>query len=96
MPNLKSLTSRTNNYPKFLNIYKTFNLKIENSNISQNSFSENSINLNLYNNFLSFLVIGKENSDIYSHIDLSENKIFDNSSFIKNLINIIKKYIFIL
>ena len=92
MPNLKSLTSRTNNYSKFLNTYKTFNLKIENSNISQNSFSENSINLNLYNNFLSFLVIGKENSDIYSHIDLSENKIFDNSSFIKNLINTIKKY----
>ena len=51
MPNLKSLTSRTNNYSKFLNTYKTFNLKIENSNISQNSFSENSINLNLYNNF---------------------------------------------
>ena len=51
IPNQKSLKSRTTNYSNFLDTYKTFNLKIENSNINQSSFSENSINLNLYNNF---------------------------------------------
>ncbi len=91
IPNQKSLKSRTTNYSNFLDTYKTFNLKIENSNINQSSFSENSINLNLYNNFLSFLIIAKHTNEIYSHIDLSENKIFDNSSFIKILFNIIKK-----
>ena len=89
--NIKNLTSSSTNYSKFLDTYKTFNLKTENSNINQSSFSENSINLNLYNNILAFLIISKENNEIYSHFDLSENSIFDNSSYFKILVNIIRK-----
>ena len=39
--NIKNLTSISTNYSKFLDTYKTFNLKTENSNINQSSFSEN-------------------------------------------------------
>jgi hypothetical protein len=49
------------------------------------------LNSIFFNNFLSFIIISKETNKIYLQVDLTENKIFQESKFIKLILNIINK-----
>ncbi len=87
---LKKQSIKSKNYSEFLETYRKI-INTINVNSSQSFLSQNSLNSILFNNFLSFIIISKETNKIYLQVDLTEKKIFQESKFIKLILNVINK-----